>query len=107
MPVDENTPFDPNMPDEPVVPVVPDEVIDPITNAGIDPTQIITIISNGRPAYVETAEPITFGDAMTRAGLTYNGNLDVYMNGQKIALDTPIPGGATVTVVGNVKGGSR
>ncbi len=94
--------FDPNMPDEPVI---PDEVLNPIADAGIDPTQIITIISNGRPAYVETTEPITFGVAMQRAGLTYNGGLDVYMNGQKIGMEDPIPGGATVTVVGNVKGG--
>ncbi len=106
--------FDPAMPEEGAIvpaeePQLPEELND-FASAGVDPTRLITIATtSGRPAYVELQAgeaAIPFSAAIQRAGLLFNGQLNVYMNGQEVAMETPIPGGATVTVVGNVKGGA-
>jgi hypothetical protein len=92
--------FDPTLNPEPEPEMPADDGLGFIDDAGIDQTKIVTIISNGRSAYVQIEEPLPFSAIMQMAGLTYNGGLNVYMNGQQVAFDTVIPGGSTVTVVG-------
>jgi hypothetical protein len=41
-----------------------------------------------------------------RAGLTFGGSIDIYVDGSKVNFDYVVPAGAVVTFVGNVKGGS-
>lgn len=72
---------------------------------GVDPSRLITIRStSGTSRYVIADEPITFGEAMLRANLVVNGSYEVYMDGNVITSTTLVPLGATITVVGNVKG---
>ncbi len=103
--------FDPTLagPSQPEQPAMPaDDEMDFIAEAGIDPATIVTINANGgAPRFVPVSEPTPFSAIMQEAGLTFNGALDIYMNGQRVDMNTPIPGGSTVTVVGNVKGGAR
>jgi hypothetical protein len=42
---------------------------------------------------------------LQRAGLTWNGQLDAFVEGQPIGLSSLVQGGQTVTLIGNVKGG--
>jgi hypothetical protein len=51
----------------------------------------------------ETAVPIKV--LADRAGLTFGGSIDIYVDGAKVNFDYPVPAGAVVTFVGNVKGG--
>ena len=95
--------------EQPAVPDMPaDDEMNFIAEAGIDPASIVTINANGgAPRFVPVSQPTPFSAIMQEAGLTFNGALDIYMNGQRVDMNTPIPGGSTVTVVGNVKGGAR
>ncbi len=93
---------------EPAPEMPSDDEMNFISEAGIDPASIVTINANGgAPRFVPVSEPTPFATILQAAGLTFNGALDIYMNGQRVDMNTPIPGGSTVTVVGNVKGGAR
>jgi hypothetical protein len=72
----------------------------------IDPTTIVTIRpGSGQPKYQTVAEPTPLDVILQRAGLTWNGQLDAYVEGQPKQLLDLIQGGQTVTLIGNVKGG--
>ena len=60
------------------------------------------------PVYspVYAGEPnITIRTACERRGLTLGASVQAYVDNNLIALDTAIPAGSVVTLVGNVKGG--
>ncbi len=85
---------------------MPEDEFNFVDEAGLDPTKIITIHANGvQPKFVVVDEPMIFRDVMVQAHLTWNGQLDCYVEGMPITLDTLVSGGTTVTLVGNVKGG--
>jgi hypothetical protein len=72
----------------------------------VDPATIVTIRpSSGEAKFQVVEEPTSLSILMQRSGLTYNGQLDAYVEGTPIDLDTPIQGGQTVVLIGNVKGG--
>ena len=72
----------------------------------VDPDTIVTIRpSSGEAKYLVVDEPTPFGDLMVRAGLTFNGQVDIYVEGAPITMETPVQGGQTVVLIGNVKGG--
>ena len=74
---------------------------------GVDPATIVTIRPGaGEPQYISVSEATPFSTLMQRAGLTYNGQIDIYVEGAEIGLDTLVQGGQTVTIIGNVKGGA-
>jgi sulfur carrier protein ThiS len=52
----------------------------------------------------EEGETLTIRGAIDRRGLTI-GNVNAYVDGNVVSLDTPIAAGTIVTLVGNVKGG--
>jgi len=83
-----------------------DEADDPDFFEGIDPEMIVTIRPGaGEPQYVTIDEPTPFSTLMQRAGLTYNGQIDMFVEGVQIGFDDLVQGGKTVTIIGNVKGG--
>jgi molybdopterin converting factor small subunit len=55
-------------------------------------------------SYTE-GESLTIRGAIDRRGLTI-GNVNAYVDGNVVSLDTPIAAGTIVTLVGNVKGGT-
>jgi len=72
----------------------------------IDPESIVTIRpGSGQARYQTVTEPTPLDIVLQRAGLTWNGQLDAYVEGVQITLSTPVNGGQTVTLIGNVKGG--
>jgi hypothetical protein len=74
--------------------------------ADVDPDAIVTIRpSSGEARYQVVDEPTSLSELMQRAGLTYNGQLDAYVEGTPIELDALVQGGQTVVLIGNVKGG--
>ena len=71
----------------------------------VDPATIVTIRpSSGEAKYQVVDEPTSLSVLMQRAGLTYNGQLDAYVEGAPITLDALVQGGQTVVLIGNVKG---
>jgi sulfur carrier protein ThiS len=58
------------------------------------------------PMFVQyfEGETLTIRGALDRRGLTI-GNVNAYVDGNIVSLDTPIAAGTIVTLVGNVKGG--
>ena len=74
--------------------------------ADVDPATIVTIRPGaGEPKYLTVLEPTPFDVLMQRAGLTFNGQIDIYVEGQPIEMTDLVQGGTTVTIIGNVKGG--
>ena len=74
--------------------------------AGIDPANIVTIRpSSGRPVHLIVDEPTQFSDLMQRASLTFNGQINMYVEGAQIDYSDLVQPGQTVTIIGNVKGG--
>ena len=72
----------------------------------VDPATIVTIRPGaGEPRYVVVAEPTPFSDLLQRAGLTFNGQINMFVEGSEIQYQDLVQGGQTVTVIGNVKGG--
>jgi hypothetical protein len=73
----------------------------------IDPATIVTILTSGaEPRYIPVNEPAALRDLVVRANLTYSGQVDAYVDGNSISFETLVSGGQTVTLIGNVKGGS-
>lgn len=72
----------------------------------VDPNSIVTIRpGSGSPKYQTVSEPTPLDLVLQRAGLTWNGQLDAFVEGQPITLSSLVQGGQTVTLIGNVKGG--
>ena len=85
---------------------MPEDEFDFVDEANLDPTKIITIHTNGaQPKFVVVEAPMVMRDVMVEAHLTWNGQLDIFVEGAPITLDSVVAGGTTVTLVGNVKGG--
>jgi len=59
------------------------------------------------PMYVPAfeGESITIRQACERRHLTLGSNVNAYLDGNQVSLDSPIQAGAVVTLVGSVKGG--
>jgi hypothetical protein len=109
------------MTDEPIIPtsdadfedesvsdpeVTGEPAFDPAA-AGIPADTYITIrTSSGGTQYVLATEAMTVRDLIARSGLAIQGTYDVYMDQNIVAQDTLVPVGATVTLIGNVKGAS-
>lgn len=55
------------------------------------------------PAY--EGENITIRQACERRHLTLGSNVNAYLDGNQVSLESPIQAGAVVTLVGSVKGG--
>ena len=73
--------------------------------AGIPANTFITIrTSGGGTKYVPATEGMTVRDLINASGLAIQGAYDVYMDQNVVAQDTIVPVGATVTLLGNVKG---
>ena len=88
----------------PVFPTAEEEIDDPF--ADIDPESMVTIRpGSGNPVYLVVEEPTPFSTLMQRGSLTFNGQIDIYVEGQPIGMDDLVHGGQTVTLIGNVKGG--
>jgi len=85
-------------PEEQAAFVPPDEL-------GIDPGQVITIrSSSGASQFVLAPEAMSLSEAINRSGLAIVGAYNVYMDGAEITGETLVPPGATVTIIGAVKG---
>jgi hypothetical protein len=54
---------------------------------------------------LEGEQSITIRTAIERKGLTLGSAVNAYYDGGLVDLDTQVPAGAVVTLVGNVKGG--
>ena len=105
LPEEELTPL-PTLSDE--MPEFPDEFGNELDTFldDVDPATVVTIRpGSGSPAYQTVTEPTSLSVLLQRAGLTWNGQLDAFVEGAPINLDTPVSGGVTVTLIGNVKGG--
>ena len=77
-----------------------------IEAADMDPEHTVTIRTNGgTPRYVAVTEPQPVSEILRQAGLTWNGSLDIFTEAGQIPVDSPVNGGQTVTILGNVKGG--
>jgi hypothetical protein len=104
----ENDEFDVNMAGvtpEPE-PEMPEEEFNFVAEASLDPTTIVTIRTNGAtPKFVVVDAPTAFSAVFAKAQLYANGQVDLFVDGNVIAWDTPVVGGQTVTVLGNIKGG--
>jgi hypothetical protein len=88
------------------MPEFPDEDENDSWMDDVDPATIVTIRpSSGEAKYQVVDEPTSLSILMQRAGLTYNGQLDAYVEGAPITLDALVQGGQTVVLIGNVKGG--
>jgi hypothetical protein len=80
--------------------------------AGFDPTSVgaapdayITIrTSSGGSRYIPATEAMTVRNLVSASGLAIQGAYDVYMDQNIVQQDTLVPVGATVTLIGNVKG---
>jgi hypothetical protein len=73
---------------------------------GVDPETIVTIRPGaGDPQYLVIEEAAPFNVLMQRAGLTFNGQINMYVEGVEIGYEDLVQPGQTVTVIGNVKGG--
>jgi hypothetical protein len=78
-------------------------------NADLPEGSFVTLRSGANaPRYApvyegETAVPIKI--LADRAGLTFGGSIDIYVDGGKVTFDTPVVAGSVITFVGNVKGG--
>ena len=60
------------------------------------------------PAYTSedgTPEAINVRQVCERRGLTLGANVNAYVDGNPIALDSIVAAGSVITLVGNVKGG--
>jgi hypothetical protein len=72
-----------------------------------DPNTVITLRTSGGDArYVETTAPMTIGEAILKSGLPVAGSVQYWLNGVQADLNTTVPVGQTVTIIGNVKGGT-
>jgi hypothetical protein len=69
----------------------------------------ITIrVESGPAIYVplnEGEESISLRDAVNRRNLTLGPNVNAYVEGQQVPLETVVPAGTIVTMIGTVKGG--
>jgi hypothetical protein len=82
-----------------------DDLFEETAEPMIDPTQVITLrTSGGDSRYIPADEPMALSQVKGLSGLTF-GSVAFYMNAAVIDDATVIPVGATVTAVGNVKGG--
>jgi hypothetical protein len=71
-----------------------------------DPSTVITLrTSGGDTRYVETDAPMSIGQAILQSGLPVAGSVQYWLNGVQGNLETIVPVGQTVTIIGNVKGG--
>ncbi|MCL4561884.1 MAG: hypothetical protein M1281_14905 [Chloroflexi bacterium] len=61
--------------------------------------------SSGDTRHVPVTEAMPLSAVMERSGLALSGAVQYWLDGNQIQGDTVIPLGATVTIVGNVKGG--
>ena len=70
------------------------------------PTQAYITIrtSGGGTKYVPANEAMTVRALISASGLAIQGQYDVYMDQNVITQDALVPAGATVTLLGNVKG---
>ena len=93
-----------NDPDFGLDPVVTGETFDPAAAGVPAETYIHITTSGGGNQYVPTSEPLTVRDLILRSGLAIQGAYDVYMDQNIVQQDTLVPLGATVTLLGNVKG---
>ena len=78
-------------------------------NADLPEGAFVTLRSGANaPRYAplyesETGAPIKV--LADRAGLTFGGSIDIYVDGAKVNFEYVAPAGSVVTFVGNVKGG--
>jgi hypothetical protein len=94
------------LPEQFETPEFPEIDNEPFEDFGVDPETIVTIRPGaGEPKWLVVSEPTPFSELMLRAGLTFNGQVDLYVEGQPIQMDDLVRGGQTVTMIGNVKGG--
>jgi hypothetical protein len=68
-------------------------------------TYITVRTSGGQPKYVPTSVSMTPRDILGAGGIFVTGVVEYWLNGAKIGLDEIVPVGATLTIVGSVKGG--
>ena len=98
---------DPDFSDPEVTPEVEAEPGFDASAAGIPETAYITIrTSSGGTQYVPASEAMTVRNLINASGLAIQGAYDVYMDQNVVTQDTLVPLGATVTLLGNVKGAS-
>lgn len=88
-----------------------DDAFSALDNAldGLPEGDFITLRHEANPPmYVNLNEGelgLTVRQACDRRGLTLGGNVNCYFDNNQIALDSFVPAGGVVTMVGNVKGG--
>jgi hypothetical protein len=91
--------FSPNVTPDPSIEATPEGV------AGIPQDTYITIrTSSGGSAYVPATEAMTVRDLIVASNLAIQGRYDVYLDQVVVPQDAFVPVGATVTLLGNVKG---
>lgn len=72
----------------------------------IDPAQIVTLRSSAGQSWpVPVEQPTAVKDLVRQANLTLGTEVVVWVDGATVSMDQVVPGGAIVTLVGNVKGG--
>jgi hypothetical protein len=96
--------FNPNLDPEPEL---PNDEFDFVAAAALDPEHTVTVRTNGgEPRYVTVQEPTLVSEVLRLANLTWNGMLDIFTENGQIGIDATVNGGQTITILGNVKGGS-
>lgn len=71
-----------------------------------DPSTVIKFVtSGGEEAYVPVAGPTTISEALLNSNLRITGAVQYWLNGAEANVNTTVAPGATVTIVGSVKGG--
>ncbi len=71
-----------------------------------DPTKVVTLLpTSGKATYVPVEGPMAMVDLIAKSALQFAGDFQCFLNGAQIDMTTTVPGGATVTIIGKVKGG--
>ena len=72
----------------------------------VDPAQIVTLRSSQGASWpVPVEQPTAVKDLIRQANLTVGVDTIIWVDGATVGMDTVVPGGAIVTLVGSVKGG--
>ncbi len=76
--------------------------------AEADPAQCVTIRTSagGNPLMVPVTEPTSVAEVMRRSGLFLGGAVEYWVNANRVDPSFMVSAGATITAVGQVKGGA-